>query len=147
LVSLIHHHSDAKLRTFSIGFEDKGLDETQYQDEMVRFLGTHHSRILCTRQQVADSFLETIWHTESPILRTAPAPMGLLSGLVQAQGYKVVLTGEGSDEVLGGYDIFKEAKIRHFWARQPESELRPLLLKRLYPYLDTALGRRWTSRT
>lgn len=140
LVSLIHHHSDAKLRTFSIGFEDKGLDETGYQDEMVRHLGTHHSRILCTRQKVADSFLETIWHTESPVLRTAPVPMGLLSGLVQTQGYKVVLTGEGSDEVLGGYDIFKEAKIRHFWAREPESQLRPLLLKRLYPYLETSQG-------
>src|SRR5262249_36625632 len=47
----------------------------------------------------------------------------------------VVLTGEGSDELLGGYDIFKEAKIRRFCARQPGSRMRPLLLKRLYPYL------------
>jgi asparagine synthase (glutamine-hydrolysing) len=140
LVSLIHHHSDARLRTFSIGFEDRGLDETGYQDEMVEHLGTDHSRILCTRGEVADSFLETIWHTETPVLRTAPVPMGLLSGLVQMQGYKVVLTGEGSDEVLGGYDIFKEAKIRDFWARRPESQLRPLLLKRLYPYLETSQG-------
>jgi asparagine synthase (glutamine-hydrolysing) len=48
----------------------------------------------------------------------------------------VVLTGEGADEVLGGYDIFKEAKVRQFWARVPESKWRPALLKRLYPYLD-----------
>jgi asparagine synthase (glutamine-hydrolysing) len=47
-----------------------------------------------------------------------------------------VLTGEGADEVLGGYDIFKESKVRHFWARQPASRWRPALLKRLYPYLD-----------
>ena len=48
----------------------------------------------------------------------------------------MVLTGEGADEVFGGYDIFKEAKIRAFCARQPESRWRPTLLKRLYPYLD-----------
>jgi asparagine synthase (glutamine-hydrolysing) len=47
----------------------------------------------------------------------------------------VVLTGEGSDEILGGYDIYKEAKIRRFWSARPDSRLRPLLLKRLYPYL------------
>ena len=45
------------------------------------------------------------------------------------------MTGEGADEVLGGYDIFKEAKVRAFIHAQPNSELRPQLLKRLYPYL------------
>jgi asparagine synthase (glutamine-hydrolysing) len=45
-----------------------------------------------------------------------------------------VLTGEGSDEMLGGYDIFKEAKIRRFWGAQPDSRVRPMLLGRLYPY-------------
>ena len=64
--------------------------------------------------------------------------MRQLSGLVRDSGYKVVLTGEGADEALGGYDLFKEAKIRQFWARQPQSEWRPLLLKALYPYLETS---------
>ena len=62
--------------------------------------------------------------------------MKTLSGLVKQNDYKVVLTGEGADEVLGGYDVFKETKIRHFWSKYPESKIRPLLLKRLYPYLD-----------
>jgi asparagine synthase (glutamine-hydrolysing) len=85
---------------------------------------------------IATTFEDTIYHTESPILRTAPVPMRILSKLVREQGFKVVLTGEGADEMLGGYDIFKETKIRHFWSKNPRSTFRPLILKRLYPYLD-----------
>jgi asparagine synthase (glutamine-hydrolysing) len=58
--------------------------------------------------------------------------MFLLSRLVRRAGYKVVLTGEGADEFLAGYDIFKEAKIRHFCAEYPQSRWRPLLFRRLY---------------
>jgi asparagine synthase (glutamine-hydrolysing) len=58
--------------------------------------------------------------------------MFLLSDLVRRNGYKVVLTGEGADEFLAGYDIFKEAKVRRFWAHRPESTRRPKLLQRLY---------------
>ncbi len=62
--------------------------------------------------------------------------MRLLSGLVRRSNVKVVLTGEGADEVLGGYDIFKESKVRQFWAQQPAFGMAAALLKRLYPYLD-----------
>lgn len=140
LTSLIHHYGDVPLRTFSIGFDDEKLDESSYQKEMIRHLDADHSSIACSNSDVAGSFLKTIWHTETPVLRTAPVPMSLLSGLVHKQGYKVVLTGEGADEVFGGYDIFKEAKIRQFWAKNPQSEFRAALLKRLYPYLDLSKG-------
>ncbi len=138
LVALIRRHSDAHLKTFSIGFEEQSLDESGFQQQMVDHLGLDHSRVLCRTSDIAEDFPGTILHTETPILRTAPTPMQRLSGLVRAAGYKVVLTGEGSDEVLGGYDLFKEAKIRQFWARSPQSEWRPVLLKKLYPYLDTS---------
>jgi len=141
LVSMIHHHSDAPLRTFSIAFEDEGLDESPFQKQMIDHVGANHSRIVCKRSDIGEQFEKTIWHTESPVLRTAPVPMGILSSLVRQQNYKVVLTGEGSDEVLGGYDLFKETKIRQFWARDPDSVIRPMLLKRLYPYLDMGQGR------
>ncbi|OGQ25542.1 MAG: hypothetical protein A2138_01045 [Deltaproteobacteria bacterium RBG_16_71_12] len=84
---------------------------------------------------IGGSFPEVAWHMETPVVRTAPAPLFVLAGLVRQHGLKVVLTGEGADEMLGGYDIFKEAKVRRFWARQPQSRLRPLLLRRLYPYM------------
>lgn len=140
IVSIIHHYGNVPLRTFSIGFEDDAYDESSYQNLLIKHLGTEHSRIQCDNKHIAETFLDTIWHTESPILRTAPVPMRRLSGLVHEKDYKVVLTGEGADEVLGGYDIFKEGKIRQFWARNPESTFRPMALKRLYPYLDLTKG-------
>ena len=54
---------------------------------------------------------------------------------MREHGIKVVLTGEGADEVFAGYDLFREGKVRRFWARQPDSTLRPRALERLYPYL------------
>jgi asparagine synthase (glutamine-hydrolysing) len=62
----------------------------------------------------------------------------LLSRRVHEEGYKVVLTGEGADEVFGGYDLFKEGQIRRFWARRPDSKARAALLTRLYPYLKSS---------
>jgi len=140
LVSLIHHFSDAPLRTFSIGFDSKSFDEREHQKQMIEQINANNSHIICHDSDIADHFVDTIWHTESPVLRTAPVPMKLLSNLVRSKNYKVVLTGEGADEVLGGYDIFKESKLRQFWAKQPASVIRPKLLKRLYPYLDVSPG-------
>jgi asparagine synthase (glutamine-hydrolysing) len=61
--------------------------------------------------------------------------MFLLSRLVRDHTFKVVLTGEGADEMLGGYDLFKEAKIRRFCGAHPDSKFRSKLLRRLYPYM------------
>ena len=135
ITSLIHHFTDVPLRSFSVTFEDDEFDESAYQRELVDYLGTQHSQVRCTRADIAAAFPRALWHAESPILRTAPTPLMLLSASVREQGYKVVLTGEGADEVFGGYDIFKEARVRRFMARAPESTVRPQLLKRLYPYL------------
>jgi asparagine synthase (glutamine-hydrolysing) len=123
------------LQTFSLTFEDPEFDESDYQRQMVEHLGVRHSSVRCTAQDIGNVFPDLIWHTEAPVLRTAPAPLMLLARHVHSAGFNVVLTGEGADEVFGGYDLFKEGKIRRFWARQPDSAWRPLLLSRLYPYL------------
>ena len=56
--------------------------------------------------------------------------MMLLAGTAREHGMKVVLTGEGADEVLGGYDLFKEARVRRFMARAPQSSWRGHLVQR-----------------
>lgn len=135
ITTLIKNFTDVPLRTFSVTFEDNEFDESSFQHELVQYLGTHHTDLRCTKAEISDAFPRAIWHAETPLLRTAPTPLMLLSSKVRERGYKVVLTGEGADEVFGGYDIFKEGKIRRFWARSPQSTIRPRLLERLYPYL------------
>jgi asparagine synthase (glutamine-hydrolysing) len=139
--ALIKRFTDTKVETFSIAFHDKAYDESAYQNQMADFLGTSHHQIRCSYRDIAENFLKVIWHTERPVLRAAPTPLYMLSGLVRDNNFKVVLTGEGSDEVLGGYDIFKETLIRNFWARNPNSPSRPLLLQRLYPTLPLSAAR------
>jgi asparagine synthase (glutamine-hydrolysing) len=123
------------LHTFSVGFDDSEFDESQYQEEAHKFLKSQHTALRCAGRDIARVFPDVVRHTEQPILRTAPAPLYMLAKLVRESGFKVVLTGEGADETMGGYDIFKEAKIRRFCGRMPNSHMRPLLLKRLYPYM------------
>lgn len=135
VTAIIRRFSDAPLKTFSIAFDDPEYDESAHQREVARFLGTEHCEVRCTDNDIRRVFPDVVWHAEKPILRTAPAPLFLLSRAVRDSGYKVVLTGEGADEILGGYDIFKEAKVRRFCAASPASRRRPLLLKKLYPYL------------
>ncbi|CAG7856008.1 partial asparagine synthase (glutamine-hydrolysing), partial [biofilm metagenome] len=133
IASIVRQHTSNKLQTFSIAFTDERYDERDYQLRMAKFLGTEHEVVEATHEDIGAVFPDVVWHTETPLLRTAPVPMYLLSQRVHQCGYKVVLTGEGADEFFVGYDIFKEAKVRRFWARQPDSTWRYRLLEKLYP--------------
>ncbi|AYD02442.1 asparagine synthase (glutamine-hydrolyzing) [Neorhizobium sp. NCHU2750] len=123
------------LNTFSLTFESAEHDESGFQRQVAAALGTRHHSVASSPEAIAAAFPQIIGFTERPILRTAPAPLHRLAGLVRENGMKVVLTGEGADEVFAGYDIFREAKLRRFCARQPGSKVRPHLFRRLYPYL------------
>jgi len=131
--SVVKKNFNNQLSTFSVSFADSRFDETFFQAKAVQVIGTDHKMIHCTDADIGTDFPDVIWHAETPLLRTAPVPLFQLSKLVKQSNYKVVLTGEGSDEIFAGYDIFKEDRIRRFWARQPSSLARPRLLQRLYP--------------
>ncbi|WP_454830776.1 asparagine synthase (glutamine-hydrolyzing) [Pseudoxanthomonas wuyuanensis] len=136
IATIIARHTQTPLRTFSLGFADAEFDERVHQRTLVNALGTEHSEILVDHAGIAAAFAQSVFHAESPLVRTAPTPLMLLAGHVRDAGYKVALTGEGADEVFAGYDLFKEAKVRRFMARQPGSRWRGRILERLYPYLD-----------
>ena len=126
-----------QLSAFGVGFANAHFDESAQQDEIARHLDVGFHRTNVDAPAIADVFPRVIELAEQPLLRTAPAPLLRLSGSVRASGLKVVLTGEGADELFGGYDIFREDKIRRFWAREPESTLRPRLFGRVNRWLAT----------
>lgn len=135
LTSIATRLSQTGVQTFSVVFENPEFDERAHQEALAKALGTDHRVIECRDRDIAAALPEAIWHAETPLLRTAPVPMLMLSSLVRDSGLKVVLTGEGADEMFAGYDIFKETLIRRFWARRPESRIRPLLFQRLYGWI------------
>jgi asparagine synthase (glutamine-hydrolysing) len=138
IATAVRRFSQTPLRTFSVTFEDAEFDESAFQSEVVAALGTDHTAVRCKRADIGAAFPRAIWHAETPILRTAPTPLLLLADAVHRAGYKVVLTGEGADEVFAGYDLFKEAAVRRFALRHPGSPGPGRLFTRLYPYLPNA---------
>jgi len=125
---------------FGVGFEDPRYDESGAQVWAAKQLGTTLHQVWGSVDAIGETFPEVVALAERPLFRTAPGPLLLLSRRVREEGIKVALTGEGADELFGGYDIFKESTVRRFWAKQPASVLRPRLLQRLYPYLNLGNG-------
>ncbi|TXH58921.1 MAG: asparagine synthase (glutamine-hydrolyzing), partial [Burkholderiaceae bacterium] len=78
ITTIIRHHTDTPLRTFSLTFENPEFDESEHQNELVRHLGTEHSAQLCRRGDIGSAFPRAVWHAEAALVRTAPTPMMLL---------------------------------------------------------------------
>lgn len=138
--ALMARHTGAPLHTFSLRFTDAEFDEGSHQRAMVERLGTEHHEVMVTGKDIADAFPDVVRHAETPILRAAPAPLHILSRLVRDSGFKVVVSGEGADEMLGGYDIFREARVREFFGRDPHSARRSDAAQLLYPWMLRSPG-------
>ncbi len=135
ITAFVKNYFNNDLRTFGITFQEESFDESNFQNLMINHLNTNHSEVHATNEDIGKYFSDIIYYGEKPIIRAAPVPLYLLSEKVRGDGFKVVLTGEGADEIFGGYNIFKETKVRKFWSVDPESKLRPKLLQKLYPYI------------
>lgn len=98
-----------QLHSFSIGLENS--PDLLAARKAARFLGTVHHEYIFTVQEGLDAIPEVIYHLETFDVTTvrASTPMYLLSRKIKAMGVKMVLSGEGSDEILGGYLYFHAA--------------------------------------
>lgn len=141
LITALAREQGAEIETFSLRFEDPAFDETVPQRRVQQLFATRHHEVLCRGADIRSHLADVVWHCETPLVRTAPVPMFLLSQLVQNERIKAVLTGEGADEMLGGYSVFLEDKVRRFWAREPGSTVRPRLLERVHDFVADASQR------
>mmetsp|Transcript_10768 Transcript_10768/g.27110 ORF Transcript_10768/g.27110 Transcript_10768/m.27110 type:complete len:649 (+) Transcript_10768:282-2228(+) len=99
--------SDGRLHTFSIGI--KGAPDLANARAVADHLGTNHHEFHFTPEEAIDAVPKVVYHLESWHQVRAAVPMYLLARKIQALGVKMVLSGEGADETLGGYLYFHEA--------------------------------------
>src|SRR3970282_296021 len=85
IASIVRSAGGNGLDTFSIAFDDAGFDESAHQRRMAGFLGTQHQVVHATHAHIGRAVPDVIWHTEVPIMRTAPAPMFMLSRLARVR--------------------------------------------------------------
>lgn len=110
IAGLAYRLAKEKPIMFSIIFEDKRFDESEYQKIIAKKWGYEWRSVVVNAKKIADNFDRTIRFLESPITRFAPIPLVLLSNEVNKEGIKYVLCGEGADELFMGYPVFESGK-------------------------------------
>src|SRR5690606_34805533 len=95
------------VKAFTIGFDDKAYDESAIATEMAESCGADQDIMRLSGNELYGHFEETLWHTERTIYNTLGVAKLLMSRHVNKSKYKVVMTGEGSDELFGGYPAFR----------------------------------------
>tara|TARA_Y100000389_G_C17463542_1_gene523616 strand:- start:639 stop:2537 length:1899 start_codon:yes stop_codon:yes gene_type:complete len=135
--------SRKKIDTFSLAFEDESYDESKFQKKIAKLIKSNHHSIRIKKKDISDNFEKTIYHAENIIFRTAPVPMFLLYKLISKNNHKVVFSGEGSDEIALGYDIFFENRLRRKWNLKTNSKKIIDEFSKLYNYLPQFKDKRY----
>jgi asparagine synthase (glutamine-hydrolysing) len=102
----------ARIPSFSMTFDDPLHDESRFQTIVATANGTDHHTVRCTPGLMAAALPDVVAHAGTPFMRFAPAAAYLMSAAIREAEIKVVLSGEGADELFCGYDLFKEVVAR-----------------------------------
>lgn len=122
IVGLAAASNQGPVKTFTIGFDSEDYDETPIAREMAETVRAEQEILKLDADHLYDHFAETLWHTERTIYNTLGVAKLLMSRRVNETGYKVVLTGEGSDELFGGYPAFRRDMFLHGLDHLPQAE-------------------------
>ena len=119
--------SSRPLRAYTLSFDMADYDERALAEAQARLSGAEFYPIAIRSAQMADSFADAIYHAERPFVNAHAVAKFLLSRAVRDSGVKVVLTGEGSDEVFAGYPFFRRDLVLHNMEGQDPETARALL--------------------
>ncbi len=117
----------------TIGFASEQHDEREFAKLAADSLGCPSHTVVCD-ETTPHHFPTALWHTELPLQFPLALPLSLLASRARAEGFPVVLTGEGADELLGGYDCFRADKMRRLFNRPGLRSLRARAYRQLYKW-------------
>jgi len=120
-------HSSEPIQVFTIAFEDAVYDEATIALETAAYVGAQIQVIPLNQADLADNFADATWHCERLSINAHTTAKYLLSRAARDAGYKVVLTGEGADEIFGGYVHFRQDKVLYHQIGETEENIQLLL--------------------
>lgn len=123
VLGLAAQHRSDPIRAFTLRFDHADYDEGAIAREMAEKAGADWTPIPITQHQIADNFADALYHSEALCVNSHFVAKYMLSRVVRDAGFKVVLTGEGSDEVLGGYPHFRADMLRFDSAGQSAADV------------------------
>jgi asparagine synthase (glutamine-hydrolysing) len=133
--SLAASASPGALRTFFMDVTGASSNGNGHQSEVADALGTDHRTFSIDENTIAETLPEVMWHAETPLLSSAPVAMYHLARMTKETRTKVVVRGDGADEIFLGSEVFREASVRRFCLRQRTSTIRQRLFSRVFPDL------------
>jgi len=135
---------DRPLQTFSVAFKDRAFNELEYAREVARTIGAVSHEVVIDDQDFFGALPKLLWHEDEPIAHTSSVPLYFVSALAR-QHVTVVLTGEGSDELLAGYGKYPRVswnwRAGTVYERMMPAAMRESIARGVVPRLPGRLAR------
>jgi asparagine synthase (glutamine-hydrolysing) len=125
VVGLMARHMDQPVKTFSIGFHEDSYNELKYARIAARHFGTNHHEFIVT-PDICEVVDELVWHFDEPFFDSSAIPTYMVSKLAR-EHVKVVLSGDGGDELFAGYTRYVLDRKRSGFARLPRAVRKGLM--------------------
>ncbi len=136
IAALIRRMASGPVKTFSVGYTESEFSELSYARQVAESIGTDHHEVVVSMDDFFDALPKLIWHEDEPIAWPSSVSLYFVSKLA-SERVKVVLTGEGSDELFGGYARYRAYMLNRRWA-EAYTVVPASLRKRVREFVRTA---------
>ncbi len=143
IVALMSEISSYPVKTFSVGFDESNYSELKYAETVAKHFGTDHHELTVTHEELIEHLPALIRFRDAPVSEPSDIPIYLLA-LEAGKSVKMVLTGEGSDEILGGYPKHVFERYAKYYQLVPKA-VRHLLIEPMVKVLPYKFRRAKTA--